>query len=127
MAETTNDTEHGYYVPNDALERLERLVGVISEPLVAFTALLAGERDEARERAQRAEDMSARLIRGMAHLVKEWPTTSWGTSEEARDTAQALLDEIEREGATIGSPEQPAHSGDTPAHGTDSAAPSPRS
>lgn len=129
MVDQMNRTEpqaQGYVVPTDALERLERLVGVLSEPLVAFTAELAAERDDARDRARRAEAMSSRLTKALAYLVKEWPTTSWGTSEEARDTAQALLDEIEQEGATMGSPEQPADSGEPPTHGrTDSAEASP--
>lgn len=117
MADTTETQEHGYLVPTDALERLERLVGVISEPLVAFTAELAAERDDARDRAQQAEDKANRLLKAVQAMVDAWPTTSWGVSEEARDTAVALLDEIEREGATMGSPEQPPHSGDAPTHG----------
>jgi hypothetical protein len=109
------EQEHGYLVPTDALERLERLVGVLSEPLVAFTAELAAERDEARERARVAEDRTNRLLKAMQAMVDAWPQTSWGTSEEARDTAAALLDEIGQEGATIGAPDSPPIQ-ENPAH-----------
>lgn len=102
-----HDEGQGYLVPEDALERLERLVSVLSEPLVAYTAELAGERDEARERARLAEVRANRLLKALQTMVDAWPQTSWGASEEARDTAVALMDELAQEGATIGSPEQP--------------------
>lgn len=116
MAEQETTQEQGYLVPTDALERLERLVGVLSEPLVAFTAELAAERDEARERARVAEDRTNRLLKAMQAMVDAWPTTSWGASEEARDTGAALLDEIGREGATMGAPDSPPIQ-ENPAHG----------
>lgn len=92
---------HGYIVADDALERLERLVGIISEPLVVFTAELAGERDDALARAREAEAMSGRLAAALAALVNGWPQTSWAVSNDAHDTAVALLDEIGGEGATM--------------------------
>jgi hypothetical protein len=100
----------GYDVPTDVLDRMERLVGIIAEPLVAFSAELAAERDEARERAARAETMSNRLLQALQRCVAEWPQTSWLAAEDACDSARLLLDEVS-ETATMGSPEQPTQTG----------------
>lgn len=121
--EQEQDRAQGYVVPEDALERLDGLVSVLSEPLVAFTALLAGERDEARERARKAEALNNRLLKAVQLLVKEWPATSWVTSEDARDSAVALLAEVEQ-GTTMGSAEQPTDQ-ETPPHGTSHDDPDP--
>lgn len=125
MSDQGNEQERtqGYVVPEDALERLDGLVSVLSEPLVAFTALLAGERDEARERARKAEALNNRLLKAVQLLVKEWPATSWVTAEGARDSAVALLAEVEQ-GTTMGSAEQPTDQ-ETPAHGTSHDDPDP--
>ena len=96
----------GYDVPTDVLDRMERLVGIIAEPLVAFSAELGAERDEARTRAGQAETLNNRLVKALQRCVDEWPTTSWLTAEVARDSARLLLDEVSQ-GATMGSPEQP--------------------
>jgi hypothetical protein len=100
----------GYDVPNDVLDRMERLVGIIAEPIVAFSAELAAERDEARERAGRAETLSNRLLKALQVCVAEWPETSWLTANEARDSARLLLDEVSQ-GATMGSAEPPTQTG----------------
>ena len=96
----------GYDVPTDVLDRMERLVGIMAEPLVAFSAELAAERDEARTRAAAAEILSNRLVQALRRCVDEWPTTSWVMAEDARDSARLLLDEVSQ-GATMGAPEQP--------------------
>jgi hypothetical protein len=107
----------GYVVATDALERLERLVAVISEPLVAFTAELSGERDAAVERARQAEALNGRLTKALAYMVDQYPTTSWGGANDARDAAQGLLREIEQEGATMGSEPSPPADQETDTHG----------
>lgn len=96
----------GYDVPTDVLDRMERLVGIMAEPLVAFSAELAAERDQARVRAGAAEALNNRLVQALQRCVEQWPETSWLSAEDARDQARLLLDEVE--GATMGSPEQPA-------------------
>lgn len=122
--ETTNDAQptQGYFLADDALERLERLVGVISEPLVVFTSQLAGERDDARVALEEARALNNRLTKALADLVAEWPQTSW--LAVAYDTATALLDEVAGEGATMGTSDPATHSGEPPhgpSHGTDQA------
>jgi hypothetical protein len=109
-----NETPHPVQIdlPDDVLEGLNALVADLSGPLVMFAANLAGERDSALSDLVAAHALNNRLIHALAFLVKEWPQTSWGGSEQARDTAEALLDEIRQEGATMGSPEQPTRSGD---------------
>lgn len=102
----------GHVLPDDALERLERLVGVLSEPLVIFTAELAAERDAALWRARNAEAQTNRLVKAMQSMVDNYPATSWGQSNLALDDAKAALREISEEGATMGqttTPQDGAH------------------
>lgn len=119
---------HGYLMPEDALERLERLVGILSEPLVAFTAELAGERDAALERARVAEQRSSRLIKALQRLVEAYPATSWGHSNDALEQASSALREMSEEGATMAD-NTPQHDGARPhgqSHHQDPADPDPR-
>lgn len=114
MNGTGPEEVHGYFLADDALERLERLVGVISEPLVIFTAELSGERDQARGDLVEARALNNRLTKALADLVEEWPQTSW--LSQAHDTAKGLLDEMAGEGATMGPTDPATHSGEPP-HG----------
>lgn len=102
-ARTTDDLEpQAPVIPDDVLARLDAAVGDMAAPIVALAADLAGERDAALERAATAEALSSRLVKALAYLVKEWPQTSWGSSNDAHDTAKALLDEVAGQGATMG-------------------------
>lgn len=93
-------------LPDDVMAELDAVADAVAMPLVMLAARLTGERETAERRARDAEALNNRLLRAIQSMVDSWPQTSWGVSEEARDTAQALLDEIV-EGATMGSPEQP--------------------
>jgi len=101
-----------YEIADDLIQALDGLADQIAMPMVMFAAKVGAQRDEARAELAEARALNNRLIRGMQSMLDAWPETSWGSSEEARDTARVLLNEIAEQGATMGSPEQPPTAGD---------------
>lgn len=106
MADATPETEGlTLVIPEADLERLQLVLDDMAKPLAAYAAVQANERDAYREQLTQARDLNNRLTKALAYLVKEWPVTSWGSSNDAHDTAQALLDELAGEGATMATPD----------------------
>jgi hypothetical protein len=94
-----------YHLPEADLNRLQGLLDMLAEPLANYATLAAVERQEVERDLAEAQALNNRLTKALAYLVKEWPQTSWAGSNDAHDTAQALLDELAGEGATMGSPD----------------------
>ena len=101
-------------IPDHDMERLQLLLDDMAQPLAAYVAVQVNERDAYREQLTQARDLNNRLTRALAYLVKEWPQTSWAGSNDAHDTAQALLDELAGEGATMASPDPATVQENTP-------------
>lgn len=96
------------------MERLQLLLDDMAAPLAAYVAVQVNERDAYREQLTQARALANRLTKALAYLVKEWPQTSWAGSNDAHDTAQALLDELAGEPATMGSPDPATVQENTP-------------
>lgn len=101
-------------IPDHDMERLQLLLDDMAAPLAAYVAVQVNERDAYREQLTQARALNNRLTKALAYLVKEWPVTSWGSSNDAHDTAKALLDELAGEAATMGSPDPATVQENTP-------------
>lgn len=99
------EEEQVYVLPERDLNRLQGLLDMLAGPLANYATLVAVEREQVERELTQARDLNNRLTKALAYLVKEWPQTSWAGSNDAHDTAQALLDELAGEGATMGSPD----------------------
>lgn len=92
-------------IPDADMARLQNLLDLLAGPLAGYATLVVVEREQLEADLAEARALNNRLTKALAYLVKEWPQTSWAGSNDAHDTAQALLDELAGEGATMASPD----------------------
>src|SRR5690349_17497342 len=92
-------------IPDADMARLQNLLDLLAVPLAGYATLVVVEREQLEADLAEARALNNRLTKALAYLVKEWPQTSWAGSNDAHDTAQALLDELAGEGATMASPD----------------------